>query len=79
MLKKGKTKKEFLAYLDELINFKKVSDTSGSGGLGLESYSLVAGINSEGKVTQCMSLHDLGLGPEPVREQDRSRDRGFGR
>ena len=79
MLKKGKTKTEFLAYLDKLMNLKKASDTSGSGGLGLESYSLVAGINSKGEVAQCMSLYDLGLGLEQVRQQELTVDRGFER
>lgn len=81
MLKKGATKQEFTDYLGKLLRFKKGMKSSGSGGLGLENYNVVAGINSDGKVTQCMSLLEagleLGLEPEISREQDKEQGRSI--
>ena len=61
MLEEGVSIHQYADYLRIFLKCKKDMTTSGSGGPGLESYSLVAGINSKGKVTQCMSLRELGL------------------
>jgi hypothetical protein len=55
----GKEKEEFINYLEKLIKHKtKVGESSG-GAIG--SYSFVAGINEENKITSCMNLYEFGL------------------
>jgi hypothetical protein len=59
MLSAGLTFEEFFDYVKEFTSFKKVKDGS-SGSVGLESYGLVAAINSENQIVECMSLAELG-------------------
>ncbi len=55
----GKEKEEFISYLERLIEHKsKVSESSG-GSVG--SYSFVAGISKDKKITSCMNLYEFGL------------------
>jgi hypothetical protein len=55
----GKEKEEFISYLEKLIEHKsKISESSG-GSVG--SYSFVAGISSNNKITSCMNLYEFGL------------------
>lgn len=49
----GAEKDDFINYLAKFVKYKKTSK-SGSG-----SYSLVAGVSSDGKVTQCMMLSEF--------------------
>ncbi len=59
IFKAGKEKEEFISYLEKLIEHKsKISESSG-GSAG--SYSFVAGISSNNKVTSCMNLYEFGL------------------
>lgn len=59
IFKAGKEKKEFISYLEKLIEHKsKISESSG-GSVG--SYSFVAGISNNNKVTSCMNLYEFGL------------------
>lgn len=60
MLASGLGGEEFFAYIKDFTSFKKASGESG-GGLGFESYGLVAGINSENQIIECFSLAELGL------------------
>lgn len=55
----GKPKKEFLSYLKKLIKHKSSGDESNGGTIG--SYSFVAGISKNNKVTSCMNLYEFGL------------------
>ncbi|MDP2715142.1 hypothetical protein [Rheinheimera sp.] len=59
MLASGLGGEEFFAYVKDFTSFKKASDGSG-GGLGFESYGLVAGINSKNQIVKCISLAELG-------------------
>ncbi|ATC82292.1 MULTISPECIES: hypothetical protein [Pseudoalteromonas] len=59
MLSAGLEGDDFFAYIKDFTSFKKVSGESG-GGLSFESYGLVAGINSENQIVECISLAELG-------------------
>ncbi|PWF64407.1 hypothetical protein CBX96_04455 [Shewanella sp. BC20] len=59
MLSSGLEGKDFFAYVKDFTSFKKATGES-SGGLSFESYGLVAGVNSENKVVECISLAELG-------------------
>lgn len=55
----GEEKEKFIFYLEKLIEHKsKISESSG-GSVG--SYSFVAGISNENKITSCMNLYEFGL------------------
>lgn len=55
----GKDKDEFIAYLETLIQYKTKVDEASGGAVG--SYSFVAGIGAENKITSCMNLYEFGL------------------
>lgn len=59
MLSSGLGGEEFFAYVKDFTSFKKASGESG-GGLSFESYGLVAGVNSENQIVECVSLAELG-------------------
>ena len=59
MLASGVGGEEFFAYVKDFTSFKKATGGSG-GGLGFESYGLVAGVNSENQIVECISLAELG-------------------
>lgn len=70
----GKEKQEFISYLEKLIEHKSKIGESSGGSVG--SYSFVAGINKDKKITSCMNLYEFGLDhglklepkPEMIRE-----------
>ncbi|MDX7839449.1 hypothetical protein SJS76_07865 [Aeromonas caviae] len=55
----GLEKNKFIEYLEMLIKHKSKSDGSGGGTVG--SYSFVAGISKDKKITSCMNLYEFGL------------------
>lgn len=55
----GKEKEEFISYLERLIAHKSKVDESSGGSIG--SYSFVAGISKDKKITSCMNLYEFGL------------------
>ncbi|MBY8161898.1 hypothetical protein KW506_06105 [Vibrio fluvialis] len=59
MLSTGLKGEDFFAYVKDFTSFKKATGES-SGGLSFESYGLVAGVNSENKIVECISLAELG-------------------
>lgn len=87
MLSAGLNFDDFFSYIKKFTSFKKVSDGS-SGGFGLESYGLVAGINSNNQIVECISLDELGnklgldlvpeLTPEPPAPTKKPSFRRFG-
>jgi hypothetical protein len=68
----GKDKGEFVSYLERLIEHKSKAKESSGGSIG--SYSFVAGISKDKKITSCMNLYEFGLDhglklePTPTRE-----------
>lgn len=76
----GKDKDEFISYLEKLIKHKSKVDESSGGSVG--SYSFVAGINTDKKITSCMNLYEFGLDHglklEPKPEMAREIKRGRG-
>lgn len=75
----GKGKEEFISYLEKLIEHKsKVGESSG-GSVG--SYSFVAGISKDKKITSCMNLYEFGLDhglklePKPEIKRDIKHER----
>lgn len=75
----GKEKEEFISYLEKLVEHKsKVSESSG-GSIG--SYSFVAGISKNKKITSCMNLYEFGLDhglklePKPEIKREIKRER----
>jgi len=68
----GKDKDEFVSYLERLIEHKSKAKESSGGSIG--SYSFVAGISKDKKITSCMNLYEFGLDhglklePTPTRE-----------
>jgi len=81
LLSSGKTIKEFSEYLKKFTDFKKKS-SSGSGGMIVEDYMMVAGVTSSGQVVECISMsefrreHKLEL--ELKREVTKSRGPSMG-
>ena len=73
----GKSKAEFILYLKKLIEYKAKSDESSGGSVG--SFSFVAGISQNKKITSCMNLYEFGLDHgfnlEPKLELKRERTR----
>lgn len=59
ILSAGLEGEDFFAYVKDFTSFKKISGES-DGGLSFESYGLVAGINSENQIVECISLAELG-------------------
>lgn len=55
----GKEKEAFISYLERLIAHKSKIDESSGGSIG--SYSFVAGISKDKKITSCMNLYEFGL------------------
>jgi hypothetical protein len=55
----GKEKEEFISYLEKLIEHKSKVNESSGGSVG--SYSFVAGISKDKKITSCMNLYEFGL------------------
>lgn len=55
----GLEKKKFIKYLEMLIKHKSKSGSSSGGTVG--SYSFVAGISKDNKITSCMNLYEFGL------------------
>lgn len=58
LLKSGIDLPEFNDYVEKYTSFKKSSST-GTGGITMEEFSMVAGVNSDGDVTQCISLSEF--------------------
>lgn len=55
----AKEKNEFISYLEKLIKHKTKVEESSGGSIG--SYSFVAGIGEDNKITSCMNLYEFGL------------------
>tara|TARA_R100001377_G_C3165765_1_gene101240 strand:+ start:306 stop:896 length:591 start_codon:yes stop_codon:yes gene_type:complete len=55
----GKGKEEFISYLEKLVKHKSKATESSGGSVG--SYSFVAGISKDKKITSCMNLYEFGL------------------
>lgn len=55
----GKEKETFISYLEKLIKHKSQVGESSGGSVG--SYSFVAGISKNKKITSCMNLYEFGL------------------
>ena len=70
----GIDKESFAQYIEKFTALKKTPDDGGGGGgLSLSDYSLVACVNDDGKIVQCMSISDfqeaMGYEPEPKKQQ----------
>lgn len=80
ILSSGKPKEQFIAYLKKLIEYKSAEIKSAGGAVG--SYSFVAGINKENKITSCMNLYEFGLDHglklEPQLDMTKRMSRGRG-
>lgn len=70
-LKTGIDKHAFAEYVEEFTGFKKTSN-GGGGGLELTDYSLVACVNDNGSIVECMSISDyqqsLESEPDPLQQ-----------
>lgn len=58
LLRSGKTIQEFSEYLKKFTDFKKRS-SSGSRGMIVEDYMMVAGVTSNGEVVECVSMSEF--------------------
>jgi hypothetical protein len=70
----GIDKESFALYIEEFTALKKTPDDGGGGGgLSFRDYSLVACVNDDGNIVQCMSISDfqqaMGYEPEPEPEK----------
>ncbi|MCU4551579.1 hypothetical protein KWE35_04795 [Acinetobacter baumannii] len=80
-LKSGLHKDAFIQYLQKLISYKAKVGSTGSVG----SYSFVAGISKNNKITSCMSLYEFDLendlkleaAPKQEKESEHEISRGF--
>ncbi|ART62851.1 hypothetical protein [Kushneria marisflavi] len=55
----GKGKESFIFYLERLVKHKSKVEESSGGSIG--SYSFVAAVSNENKITRCMNLYEFGL------------------
>ncbi|UTH73346.1 hypothetical protein [Chromobacterium sp. IIBBL 290-4] len=69
----------FNAYLVEFAKFKET--VSSSGGMDLQAYEQVMGVNANGEVVACASLKEFGLalGKHYVHQQEKQRTRSYDR
>lgn len=74
-LRTGIDNRAFAEYVEEFTRLKKPPpDGGGGGGLALADYSLVACVNDDGNIVECMSISDYqqSMGyepdPEPIRQ-----------
>ena len=75
LLSSGKQFPDFRRYIEQYIKLKK-SQAGGSGSrMTIEDYSLVAGVNADNHVVECLSLSEFQrqLGLELQQEHNRSR------
>jgi len=49
---------EFIQYIEEFTSYKKVSDGS-DGSIGSDAFGLVAGINANNEIVECISLAEI--------------------
>ena len=82
MLASGAEFDLFKSYIEEFTAFKKSpKGTSGSGGLNIDEFSMVAGVNNKGDIVECMSLREfkqeykLELVQEKVKSHDMDHSR----
>ncbi len=59
LLARGIAHHDFMEYLEKFLQHKKSVGGATGGGVGVDSYSLVAGVNAEGNVAQCMSIAEF--------------------
>lgn len=75
----GSDFENFSSYIEKFTAFKKTTK-SGSGGISVDSYSLVAGVNVNNEIVECLSLAEFQreLGLELELKQDRAHTREYG-
>lgn len=86
LLASGKPIEEFNSYLKKFTDFKRES-SSGSGGMAVEDYMMVAGVTKGGQVVECISMREFliehKLEPELELEfevkKNREKSKGFER
>ena len=70
----------FKSYIEEFTEFKKLPADQGGGGGGLsfDEFSMVAGVNNEGNVVECISLSEFKreLKLELEQEKEHTHERG---
>jgi len=73
-LSMGTDIESFGQYIEEFTELKNSPNDGGGGGLGLSDYSLVAGVNDNGDIIQCMSISDFqqikGHDPKPEKRKE---------
>jgi hypothetical protein len=66
----------FRHYVERFTRFKK-GPQGASGGLSMDEFSLVAAVNAEGKVAQCLSLSEFQRERCLVQEREMDLGRGY--
>ncbi len=56
LLKSGAVYDKFADYLKRFTEFKRGRSGSSSGGLSMDDFALIASINNDGKIVECLSL-----------------------
>jgi hypothetical protein len=59
ILASGKTFPEFKGYVEQYIKFKKSPRGGGGTGMAMEDFALVAGVNADNNVVECLSLSEF--------------------
>jgi hypothetical protein len=81
ILSSGQSFSEFKAYVDQYIKLKKGPQGGGGTGMTMEDLALVAGVNADNNVIECLSLSEFqrqrGLELQQEQQQERQLPRGF--
>jgi hypothetical protein len=79
ILASGKPFSEFKRYVERYIKFKKGSRGGGGTGMAMEDFALVAGVNADNDVVECLSLSEFQrqLELELELQHERYMSRGF--
>lgn len=77
MLNSGQRFPEFKLYVEQYIKFKKGPQGGGGTGMSMEDFSLVAGVNADNEVVECLSLSEFQRQLGLELQQERYMSRGF--
>ena len=77
ILKSGQQFSEFKSYVEKYVKFKKEPRGGGGTGLTMEDFALVAGVNADNSIVECLSLSEFQRQLGLELQQERYMSRGF--
>lgn len=77
ILNSGQQFSEFKRYVEQYVKFKKGPRGGGGTGLAMEDFALVAGVNADNSIVECLSLSEFKRQLGLELQQERYMTRGF--